>query len=306
MRPWLRRSRSVSPLLVDAMRKASEVRVQPIGAGGWHPADIYHQLLRMKWRTVTATFVGVFIGFNLLFAVVYSFDPTGIHWGDHPVNGPPLLRDFFFSVQTVATIGYGNMFPISVYANVMVVIEITLGILFFAIVTGIVFARFSRPTARVLFSRIAVVTNVDGLPTLMFRAANLRHNLVFEARATVSVLMDENVGGTEMRRFRDLALVRDANPVFTLSWMIMHPIDEHSPLSHWIPGREAPDNSEIIVVLSGVDDRTGQTIHGRWAYAASDIRWNAKFADIIGQLPDGTRTIDYRHFHDVAAAAPGT
>lgn len=280
------------------MRRPRELRVRPIGAGRWHPADIYHQLLRMKWRAVTGLFVASFLAFNLLFAAAYSLDPTGIDWGEHPVRATLFLRDFFFSVQTVATIGYGNMYPVSVYANVMVVIEITLGILFFAIVTGIVFARFSRPTARVLFSRIAVVTNVDGLPTLMFRAANLRNNLVFEARATVSVLMDENVGGTVMRRFKDLALVRDANPVFTLSWTIMHPIDEHSPLAHWVPGSEAPDNSEIIVVLSGIDDRTGQTIHGRWSYAASDIRWNAKFADIIGQLPNGTRTIDYRRFHD--------
>jgi inward rectifier potassium channel len=303
MQRWYR-ARSGSPQLGDAMRAARSLRIRPIGGGRWHPSDIYHQLLRMSWRALTAMFVASFIVFNLLFAVAYSRDPTGIYWGEHPVNGPLLLRDFFFSVQTVATIGYGNMYPVSLYANVVVVFEITLGILFFALVTGIVFARFSRPTARVLFSNIAVVTDVEGTPTLMFRAANLRHNLVFEARATVSVLMDETVGGVDMRRFKDLKLVRDANPVFTLSWMIMHPIDGDSPLAHWVPGKEAPDNSEIIVVLSGIDDRTGQTIHGRWAYASSDIRWHAKFVDIIGTLPDGTRTIDYRRFHEISAEEP--
>ncbi len=290
-------------MLGDAMRKSRALSVRPIGAERWHPADIYHQLLRMHWRSLTAVFFIVFFSFNFLFAILYSLDPSGIHWGEKPVNAPVLWRAFFFSVDTLATIGYGNMYPVAVYANVLVVAEITLGILFFAIVTGIVFARFSRPTARVLFSSIAVVTDVEGTPTLMFRAANLRHNLVFEARATVSVLMDENVGGTVMRRFKDLKLVRDANPVFTLSWMIMHPIDEHSPLAHWVPGAEVPDNSEIIVILSGIDDRTGQTIHGRWAYAPSDIRWNAKFADIIGTSPDGTRTIDYRHFHEISSDA---
>jgi inward rectifier potassium channel len=303
MQRWYR-ARSGSPQLADAMRAARSLRIRPIGAERWHPADIYHQLLRMSWRALTATFVASFIGFNLFFAFVYSRDPTGIHWGQHPVKGALLLRDFFFSVQTVATIGYGNMYPVSVYANVVVVFEITLGILFFALVTGIVFARFSRPTARVMFSNVAVVADVEGTPTLMFRAANLRHNLVFEARATVSVLMDEIVGGTEMRRFKDLELVRDANPVFTLTWMIMHPIDEHSPLASWVPGQEAPHNSEIIVVLSGVDDRTGQTIHGRWAYASMDIRWHAKFVDIVGTLPDGTRTIDYRRFNEVSAEEP--
>lgn len=289
-----------SPMLGDAMRKSRELRVRPIGAGGWQPSDIYHQMLRMSWRALTASFVISFITFNLVFAFAYSLDPTGVHWGEAPVNAPLYWRAFFFSVDTLATIGYGNMYPVSVYANILVVIEITLGILFFAIVTGIVFARFSRPTARVLFSRIAVVTDVEGTPTLMFRAANLRHNLVFEAHATVSVLMDEELGGTVMRRFKDLKLVRDANPVFTLSWMIMHPIDADSPLVKWVTDREAYANSEIIVVLSGVDDRTGQAIHGRWAYAPSDIRWNERFADIIGRLPDGTRTIDYRLFHSIA------
>jgi inward rectifier potassium channel len=196
------------------------------------------------------------------------------------------------------------MFPVSVYANVLVVLEITLGVMFFAIVTGIAFARFSRPTARILFSRVAVVAEVDGTPTLMFRAANLRHNLVFEARATVSVLLDEMVGGSTMRRFRDLKLVRDQNPVFTLTWMIMHPIDASSPIANWVPGGEAPAHSELIVVLSGVDDRTGQTMHGRWAYTPDDIRWGTRFVDILGQLPDGARTIDYRNFHEIEPSEP--
>jgi inward rectifier potassium channel len=176
------------------------------------------------------------------------------------------------------------------------VTEITLGILMFALVTGIAFARFSRPTARFRFSKVAVVHRIDGKPMLMFRAANLRHNLIFEARATVSMLLDEDIGGTKMRRFRDLKLVRDANPVFTLTWMIMHPLDEDSPMCNLQPGDAHP---EIIVVLSGIDDRTGQGIHGRWGYHPNDIRWNAHFVDILDQLPDGTRTVDYRRFHDV-------
>lgn len=286
------------------MRKNRGLRIRPIGLSRLHPGDLYHALLRMSWPEVTLLFVASFVTFNLLFATLYWLDPGGIQRDGAPLAGMRFWQCFFFSVQTVATIGYGNVYPVTTYANVLVVIEITLGILFFALVTGIAFARFSRPRARILFSNVAVVHDVDGLPTLMFRAANLRHNLVFEARSTVSVLMDEEVGGTMLRRFKDLPLVRDANPVFTLTWMVMHPIDEHSPLAHWCVGQEAPANSEIIVVLSGIDDRTGQAMHGRWAYAASDIRWNARFVDIIAQLPDGTRTIDYRHFHDIEPIAP--
>jgi len=275
-----------------------------MGAGRWHPSDIYHQLLRMSWPQLSVTFVAVFMAFNLLFGWLYSLDPHGVSYNSQVEGSSTFWHAFFFSVHTVATIGYGDNYPVSTYANVLVVIEITFGILIFALVTGIAFARFSRPTARFLFSDIAVVQNVAGVPTLMFRAANLRHNLIFEARATVSVLMDEKVEGTVLRRFKDLALVRNANPVFTLTWMIMHSIDETSPLAHWKSGVEPPDHSEIVVVLSGTDERSGQTIHGRWAYSPSEIRWNSKFVDILDQLPDGTRTIDYRHFNDVEPSPP--
>lgn len=288
------------PQLGEAVRNADNVRIQPIGGHRWHPKDIYHQLLRLSWSWLTLIFVASFVVFNLLFAIAFSFDLGGVEWGAQPVQGPPLLRAFFFSVDTVGTIGYGNMYPVSLYANLLVVIEITFGILFFAIVTGIVFARFSRPTARILFSKVAVVSDVGGTPTLMFRAANLRHNLVFEARVTVSLLIDDMVGGTPMRRFRTLKLERDSNPVFTLSWMVMHPIDEDSPLASCVKDGKLPQNAEIIVILSGFDDRTGQMIHGRWAYDSEDVRWKVKFADIIGKSDDGTRTIDYRRFHDIA------
>jgi inward rectifier potassium channel len=294
-----RRDRPEFSQLGGALRRDRALRVRPIGLRRVHPGDFYHALLRLSWPQVTLLFVCSFSAFNLFFAWLYWLDPNGIERGSSLLEGSRFWHCFFFSVQTVATIGYGNLYPVTTYANILVVIEITLGILFFALVTGIAFARFSRPKARVLFSRVAVIHDVDGTPTLMFRTANLRHNLIFEARATVSVLMDEQVGGTVLRRFKDLSLVRDANPVFTLTWMIMHPIDEHSPLVHWCAGQEPPAHSEIVVVLSGMDDRTGQMMHGRWAYSASDVRWNAQFVDILDQLPDGTRTIDYRRFHDI-------
>jgi inward rectifier potassium channel len=293
----LRRRRALDsmPRLVGAMRGDRALRIRQIGERRWHPSDIYHELLRLTWPQLAASFVAFFLSFNLLFAWLYTLDPTGVHWDENVRVSSPFWHALFFSVHTVATIGYGDQFPVSEYANILVVVEITLGILMFALVTGIVFARFSRPTARFRFSNIAVVHELGGKPTLMFRAANLRHNLVFEARANVSILADEVLDGTRMRRFRDLKLVRDANPVFALTWTIMHVIDEESPLASVT---QSDLNSEIIVVLSGIDDRTGQGIHGRWSYLPSDIQWNAKFTDIIDQLPDGTRTIDYRRFDE--------
>ena len=275
------------------------MRVRSLGRSRGSLTDFYHQLLRFTWPQLMLIFTSSFFAFNLLFAWLYSLDPNGVSRSADPVHAPDFWKHFFFSVHTVATIGYGNVYPVSLYANVLVVIEITIGIMFFALVTGLAFARFSRPVARVLFSDVATISDVDGIPTLMFRAANQRHNFIFEARANVSVLADEVVGGRLMRRFRDLPLVRSSTPVFTLTWTMMHQIDDTSPLVGWLRTREMPEDAEIIVVLSGTDGRTGQTIYARWAYANSDIRWDSRFVDILGQLPDGTRTIDYDHFHDV-------
>lgn len=291
--------------LTRALRGSGDVRVKPIGTRRWHPSDIYHQLIKLSWPRLAASFILIFLGFNVLFALLYSLDPTGIGWSGTKIAAPPFLRAFFFSIDTVATIGYGNMYPVSVFTNVLVVIEITCGILFFALVTGIFFARFSRPSARVLFSRVVVVTEVEGVPTLMFRAANQRHNLIFEAEAAVSLLIDEHVDGRIYRRFRDLTLERSSTPVFVLTWTIIHRIDPNSPLAHYLDDGELPQDAEIIVVLSGTDEGSGQTIHARWAYRPGDIRWNAQFVDILGSLPDGSRTIDYRKFHTVEHVGSG-
>jgi inward rectifier potassium channel len=133
----------------------------------------------------------------------------------------------------------------------------------------------------------------------MFRAANQRHNFIFEAHANVSVLMDETVDGQAMRRFTDLQLVRSSTPVFALTWTVMHRIDEGSPLMPWLAGKCIPQDAEIIVVLSGTDGRTGQTMYSRWAYSQCDLRWDSRFVDILGEAGDGSRTIDYDRFHDV-------
>src|SRR5439155_20885658 len=132
-----RRTRSVSPQLGDAMRENRALRVQPIGELKWHPSDFYHQMLRMTWPQLTVSFVAFFMAFNLLFAWLYSRDPAGVAWDKNVQGDSTFWHAFFFSVHTVATIGYGDQFPVSTYANVLVVIEITFGILLFALVTGI-------------------------------------------------------------------------------------------------------------------------------------------------------------------------
>jgi inward rectifier potassium channel len=215
-----------SPPLFRLLKPDAPLRVRSIGLKPRIISDLYHELLQASWPQLAGLFALSFLAFNLIFAALYSLDPNALGSIRELDNIPRFWRAFFFSVHTVATIGYGDVYPLSIYANWLVVAEITLGILFFALTTGIAFARFSRPTARILFSNVAAITAVDGIPTFMFRAANQRHNLVFGAAASVTALIDEQLAGTTMRRFRDLALIRDMNPVFALTWTIMHPITE--------------------------------------------------------------------------------
>ena len=282
--------------------REGELKIRPLGAKRRFGFDLYHRLMRLTWPRLIGLFVGIFVVFNLLFAVVYRMDPDGLAISGRMVNAPLFWRDFFFSVDTVATIGYGNVYPVSLWANVAGVVEITCGILYFALATGIAFARFSRPTARILFSKALIVREVDGVPMLMLRAANQRHNTIYSAQASLSLLTDEDVGGVAMRRFVDLPLMRASSPTFSLTWTIMHRIDDASPLARWLVDRDGAGDDALIITLAGTDAVSGQLIHGRWAYAAGDIHWGARFADIIDMTPDGWRTIDYRHFHDVVEA----
>jgi len=282
-----------------ARRGGARMAIRPKGLPRRIGEDTYHQLMQSGWSRLLAQFVVVFMVFNLIFAAAYMVDPAGIVVAREELGVAAFWRFFFFSVHTVATIGYGNMYPADLYTNTVVVVEITLGIVYFALTTGIVFARFSRPTARMLFSEVMVVREVDGVPTLMLRAANQRHNMLYAAEARMAVLVDSEVGGIAMRRFVDLPLVRASNPAFALTWMIMHVIDETSPLASWLAAGAPDAGAEVIIILSGTDEVSGQLVHGRWAYGAGDIVWGPRFVDIIGRDEDGVRTIDYARFHEV-------
>ena len=272
--------------------------VRPLGLPRRFGEDSFHRIMQLSWPRMVGLFTLVFLAFNLLFAGLYRLDQDGLVVTRDMGGVTPFWRDFFFSVHTVATIGYGNVYPASAYANVVVVAEITLGIVYFALATGIAFARFSRPTARILFSRVLVLREMDGVPTLMLRAANQRHNMIYSAEARLCLLVDSEVGGIRLRRFVDLPLARSSNPTFALTWTLLHAIDAESPLAAWARDGTAMD-IEIVVIVSGVDEVSGQVIHGRWAYGPQDVRRGGRFADILGLDADGARTVDYGRFHEV-------
>ncbi len=152
-----------SRTLSQVLKTEGEIRVQSIGLARSGLSDAYHDLLRASWSRLLALFFAGFLVFNLVFAVLYWLDPRGVGYAAQEIDGHSFWRAFVFSVDTMATVGYGNMYPLSYYANVVAVIEIALGILFVALVTGVAFARFSRPTARILFSKVAVIAPFDGV-----------------------------------------------------------------------------------------------------------------------------------------------
>ncbi|MDI1481150.1 ion channel [Polyangium sp. y55x31] len=253
----------------------------------WH--DFYHSVMKARWPVVALSLFTAYLGTNLVFAGLYLLG------GDDIANAEPgsFTDAFFFSVQTMATIGYGAMAPKTLYAHVLVTVEAIFGLFGLALATGIVFAKFARPLARVAWSEVALLTKRNGIPHLVFRVANARANQIVEASMRVCALKFETTSeGERMRRFFDLNLVRANNPIFAMTWTVMHPIDEHSPLHGMTIEDLGQGNVEILAILTGLDSTFGQTIHARYAYAADDIVENARFEDMIVVRPDGRRALD--------------
>jgi inward rectifier potassium channel len=257
--------------------------------------DLYHHTLRVRWWAFALGGAGIYFAANALFALLYLVQPGSIA----QARPGSFLDAFFFSVQTMTTIGYGEMWPQTVYANFLTTVEVLFGLTLLALATGLLFARFSLPRARVVFSRVAVVMPRDGVPTLVLRLANERANRILEALVAATLVRDEKTSeGQQMRRFYDLHLVRSRTPIFAMSFTVMHPIDEMSPLHGATPASLVAEDVEIVVTVSGIDETMSQTIHARTSYLPHEIFWGRRFADVIGWTADGRRAIDYRRFHD--------
>jgi len=261
-----------------------------------HWRDPYHLLLTLSWPKFLAVTVASYVVSNALFALLYLAQADSIK-NAHPGS---FLDAFFFSVQTMATIGYGAMYPQTDYANLLVSLEALVGLLGVAMATGLMFARFSRPTAKVLFSRVAVIAPHNGLPTLMLRVANERRNQILEAQIGLSFVRDEvTLEGHFIRRFYDLKLVRSQTRIFALSWMVMHVIDENSPLYGETLESLAQANADIVATLTGIDETVSQTVHARRYYLTEEILWNMRFVDIFLKKPHGRRLLDLTRFHEI-------
>jgi len=277
-----------------------EIEARGLADSFW--TDLYHRSMTVYWPVFFGTAAVIFIVLNTVFAFLY--------WLGHEpianVAGNTSFGLFYFSVETLATVGYGDMHPQTHYGHLIATIEIFTGMSFLAVMTGLIFARFSRPRARFIFARNPVVTIHEGQPTLMIRIANERNNTISQAMARLwLVRMETTAEGTDFRRYYELSLDRSEHPMFMLSWSIFHAIDETSPLYRMTPAGLAAADAALTLNVSGVDDNSAQYLYARKLYSHQDIRWNHRYRDITSFSKTGALVIDYSLIHEILPVDAG-
>jgi inward rectifier potassium channel len=286
--------------LSERISKARVLRFggREIIAEGLRPnfwADISHRCMTASWPSFIGGAALVFLVFNAVFALLYWL-------GDRPVSNVPggaYIDYLYFSIETLSTAGYGDMHPQTHYGHFIATVELFTGIFSMSLMTGLIFARFARPNARLLFAENPVISNYEGKPTLMLRFVNERHNIIGNANAKLWLL--RNVASKEghtQRRFYELPLLRNEHPALALSWTLYHVIDEKSPLYGLDADAIRAIKVSLLVVVTGYDVLAAQTIHARRSYDHTDIRFGRHYVDILDDLDDGRIRINYARFHE--------
>jgi inward rectifier potassium channel len=270
------------------------------GAPGGFWSDLYHSSMTVHWPAFFGSAALIFIALNTVFGVLYWLgkDPIANVSPELPLP----LSLFYFSIETLATVGYGDMHPQTNYGHLIATVEIFTGMSFLAVMTGLIFARFSRPRARFVFADYPVVTAHQGQPTLMMRVANARNNTMSQATARLwLVRLEYTAEGYQLRRFHELKLEHQEHPMFALSWTLLHKIDENSALFGVTTEELDKTDAALVLNVSGIDDSSAQNLHARKLYYHTDIRWQHRYQDITSISPQGRLLIDYGKFHDVIA-----
>ncbi|SDP30837.1 ion channel [Afipia sp. GAS231] len=270
-----------------------EVITEGLNLNFW--ADISHRCMTASWPAFIAGAATVFVAFNAFFAFFYWI-------GDQPISNVPggaYIDYLYFSIETLSTAGYGDMHPQTHYGHFVATVELFTGIFSMSVMTGLVFARFSRPSARLLFAENPVISDHEGERTLMIRLANERHNII--SNATARLWLFKNIvskEGQSLRRFYELPLSRNESPALALSWTLFHVIDEASPLYGFSAEDLEANNIALVVVVSGYDVVAAQTVHARKTYDYPDIRIGHRYAEILDTAEDGRLRVDYGRFHE--------
>ncbi len=279
--------------------RAGQIEFVKLNAEKWEWRDVYQWMLALTWPQFALVVATVYLALNILFGSLYLFGGNCVA---HMRPGSA-VDAFFFSVQTLATVGYGNMYPSNFYSNVLTTIEIMSGLFLLAVMTGLIFVRFSRPTARIVFSRSVVIAPLNGRPTLMLRIGNLRHRSMIEAEFRILFNRDEPLQeGGEFRYFYNLKLQFDRLPTFPAALTLRHVIDESSPL--YGQTLESLERDRVLIVASvvGIDPVIPASVQTQQDYTFRDIRFDERFVEIYTDHGDGRLTVDYARLHDTEPA----
>ena len=271
-----------------------EIETRGLSNSFW--TDLYYRSMTIYWPVFFGTAAAIFAVLNAVFAFLYWLgkDPVANVVGNEP------LGLFYFSIETLATVGYGDMHPQTNYGHTIATVEIFTGMCFLAVLTGLIFARFSRPRARFLFADHPVVTIHQGQPTLMIRIANARNNTISQATARLWLFrVETTLEGYELRRYHELLLDRHEHPTFTLSWSVFHTIDETSPLYRMTAADLAAVDGSLTLNVGVFDNSSAQQLFARRIYTYDEIRWNHRYVDITSVSKEGRLKLDYSVFHEV-------
>lgn len=264
------------------LNKDGTFSAQRKGLGVFQSLSLYHWLLTMSWTKFILLIVAFYFVINSVFGYGYYLCGPEAFEGVRDINDQSwFLQSFFFSVQTVATIGYGRVNPVSITSNILVTIDSLVGLLGIALITGILFARFSRPSAKVLFSKNALIAPYREITAFEFRIANQRSNQLIDVNVTVTLSRFEQQEGKRVRRFHLLPLERKSVVFFPLTWTVVHPIDETSPLYGVTEEMLHASDAEFLVLVSAVDETFSQTVHARSSYKDHEVIWGARFGSMF-------------------------
>ena len=281
------------------LNRDGSFNVQRFAPTVWERISSYHSLVTMSWPRFFLLIGLSYFVINLPFALAYYLCGPKALAGDGALRG--FARYFFFSVDTFSTIGYGNITPSGLAANFLVSVEAIFGLLSVGLVAGLVYARFARPTASILYSRHAVIAPYRGITAFMFRLVNRRQNELIEVNARVILSRFEDRNGRRERVYHTLELERRFVAFFPLSWTVVHPIDEQSPLWGWTPEQTLAAESEFLILMTATDEVFATMVHSRTSYAAAEVVWNARFLSMFSER-DGAFGFSAENLHSVEKA----
>jgi inward rectifier potassium channel len=275
--------------------RSGQIEFLKVNTEGWEWRDAYQRLLGLRWLSFAAFVAAVYATLNLVFAALYMLSPHSIAG----VRSSSFADAFFFSVQTLATVGYGHMYPQTLYGHIVTTIEIMSGTFLLAVMTGLIFVRFSRPSARIVFSKVVVIAPFNGKPALMLRVGNVRQQSMVEVEFRITFARDEPiVEDDNFRHFYNLKLAFDRLSAWPAALTLRHIIDEQSPLFDATPESLQAERAVLIASVVGIDPVIPASVQTQQDYSWRDVRFGERFVEIYTQSGDGQLTVDYGRLHD--------